>query len=239
MARTSGQIVAAFVVALLGGAILAACGPGRGDTAQATGFVTASSPGQEGGTDSRGDGVLRDSNGRPFRYRLLGQVLPDFTAPTSEGGDFSPSRIDRWTILAVWGAWCGDCVADGPHKQALFRAVSADPDLDFVSIHVPASRHRAGPEEMFGRYGSLQAYFRAAGYEIPSIVLDQDGSLRETLQIDWTPTYLLVSPDGVVRGFRTDLSAAGADPVSNFLADIAQVRAETRHQLSGHRQASR
>ena len=55
-------------------------------------------------------------------------------------------------------------------------------------------------------------------------MLDTDGSLREALKISWTPTYLLVSPDGVVRGFRTDLSVAGEQPVKDFLRDVARVK---------------
>lgn len=199
---------------------------------KAQGFITANTAPPQGATDSRGDGVFRDDYGRPFQYGLLGQKLPDFTAPTSDGGTFSSSDINRWTVIDVWGAWCSDCVADGPYVDALARAIAQDPDLDFVSIHVPANANRATPEELFGKYGSLEAYFASAGYSVPSVVLDNDASLRQLLQISWTPSYLVLSPDGVVRGFRTDLRVIEDQPVKTFIQDIAEVRKEVRDLLA-------
>ncbi|OZB12980.1 MAG: hypothetical protein B7X53_17070, partial [Hyphomonas sp. 34-62-18] len=133
--------------------------------------------------------------------------------------------------IDVWGAWCSDCVADGPYVDALARAIAQDPDLDFISIHVPANANRATPEELYGKYGSLDAYFASAGYSVPT-VLDTDASLRELLQISWTPSYLVVSPDGVVRGFRTDLRVIEDQPVKTFIQDIAEVRKEVRDLLA-------
>lgn len=208
-----------------GHAVSAESGP-AGDGPVAQRFITANAAPPEGAADSKGDGVYRDDYGRPFQYALLGEKLPEFTAPTADGGTFSSADIDRWTVMDVWGAWCGDCVADAPYADALQRAVAQDPDLDFMTLHVPASRARATPEEMFGKYGSLDAYFGAMGFTLPT-ALDTDGSLRETLKISWTPTYLLISPDGVVRGFRTDLSVDDDQPVKTFLQDVAEVKKST------------
>ena len=199
-------------------------------TIQATGFLTQNTEAPDGAADTRGDGVMRDSDGRPFEYALLGQKLPAFTARMADNSTFDSTLINRWTVIDVWGAWCGDCVADGPYVEALSRAIAADTDLDFVSIHVPASAARATPDQMFGKYGSLNAYFESAGYTLP-VVLDTDGSLRELLKISWTPTYLVVSPDGIVRGFRTDLSVDRDQPVKSFMKDIARVRGEVRTSL--------
>lgn len=206
--------------------------PAPADAPKAQGFITANAAPPLGAADTKGDGIYRDGDGRPFQYALLGQKLPAFSAPTSDGGTFNSADINRWTVIDVWGAWCGDCVADGPYADALARAIGQDPDLDFVSLHTPANANRATPEELFGKYGSLESYFEAAGYTIPSVVLDKDASIRESLQIRWTPSYLLVSPDGVVRGFRTDLRMIGDQPVKTFLQDVAQVRKDVRDLLS-------
>lgn len=194
--------------------------------AQATAFITENAAPPESAVDKKGDGVYRDADGRPFAYALLGQKLPAFTAPTSDGGTFDSTKLNRWTVIDVWGVWCGDCVRDGPYVAALERAIAQDPDLDFLSIHIPASAARTTPEEVFGKYGSLEGYFASAGYSFP-VVLDTDGKVREALQIQWAPSYLLVSPDGVVRAFRTDLSVV-EDPVKNFIRDVARVRGEVR-----------
>ena len=232
--------------ALAAAVMLSACGPApqpapasapeaaapEVDGPRAQGFITQNATPPEGAADTKGDGVFRDTDGRPFQYALLGQKLPEFTAPTSDGGTFSSADISRWTVIDVWGAWCADCVADGPYVDALARAIAQDPDLDFVSVHVPANANRATPEELYGKYGSLEAYFASAGYSVPSVVLDTDASLRQRLQISWTPSYLLVSPDGVVRGFRTDLRVIEDQPVKTFIQDIAEVRKEVRDFLA-------
>ncbi len=189
----------------------------------ATSFMTENMPPPPGAVDSRGDGVMRDADGRPFGYALLGRALPAFAAPMADGTTFDSENISRWTVIYVWGAWCGDCLADGPYADALARAVAQDPDLDFVSIHVPASKARATPEELYGKFGSLEAYFASAGYTLPTVV-DPDGRLRQLLEISWTPSYLLIGPDRVVQGFRSDLSKAGGEPVKDFLREVAGVR---------------
>ncbi len=193
----------------------------------ATGFLSANTPPPDGASDTKGDGVLRDSYGRPFEYALLGKPLPAFTAPMLEGGTFDSAALDRWTIIDIWGIWCGDCQADAPYVDALSRAIAQDPDLDFLSIHVPASATRTSPEEMFGKFGSVAAYFQSVGHSYP-VIVDTDASLRETLKVAWTPSYLLVSPDGIVRGFRTELAAAGGEPVKDFLRDVANVKRDLR-----------
>jgi thiol-disulfide isomerase/thioredoxin len=197
----------------------------------AIGFLTFNPAPPSDAIDKNNDGIKRDADGRPYNYALLGQKLPAFTAPISTGGTFNSADIEKWTVIDVWGVWCGDCVADGPYVAALERAIAQDPDLDFVSLHTPASAARTSPEELFKKYGSLEAYFDSAGYSFP-VVLDQDASIRAALQITWTPSYLLVSPDGIVRGFRTDLSVAGGEPVKDFIRDIAEVRKDVKNLLA-------
>ena len=168
-----------------------------------------------------------EAESRPTEYALIGQKLPAFKAPMADGAAFDSATLNRWTVIAVWGAWCGDSRADGPYAEALLRAVAADPDLDFVTLHVPQNAERATPEDMFGKHGSLDAYFESVGYTLP-VILDTDASLRNALKISWTPTYLVVSPDGIVRSFRTDLSVDKDQPVKTFIKDIARLRGEVR-----------
>ena len=214
------------VAALSALATLAACGgprEGHGistDPDGATGFMTAN-PGtpQAAATPAS---IGTDADGRPYGYGLLGQPLPEFSGPLAGGGEFTSEDLEKWTLIDVWGIWCGDCMADAPYVAALSNAIRQDPGLDFISIHTPPSAARAG--EAFGRYGSVEAYFAEKGYFYPTLI-DGDASLRERLQIAWTPSYILVSPAGIVEGFRTDLSVSGSEPVKDLLKDIAGVRA--------------
>ena len=67
-------------IALLG---LAACGAGGDqhgistDPNAATGFITSNDFVPATAEDSRDDGILRDADGRPYTYALLGQPLPE------------------------------------------------------------------------------------------------------------------------------------------------------------------
>lgn len=209
-------------------ALLAACGSAdsdgiAGDPQAATGFITENSAPPPSATDN-GDGVLRDEDGRPYGYGLLGEKLPLFSAPMVGGGTWSTSQIDAWTIIDVWGIWCSDCMADAPYAAELAELALNEPGLDFISIHTPPSARRA--DEAYGRYDSVESYFQDAGYGYPTAI-DANAGLRDKLQIAWTPTYLLVSPDGVVRGFRTDLSVAGKTPVADFMTNVREVQAAT------------
>lgn len=207
---------------------LTACG-GSGehgvstDPNAATGFITTNENVPGSASNSRDDGIPRDADGRPYTYAFLGKALPDFSGITVGGGTFSSADINQWTVIDVWGIWCGDCMADAPFVAEVAARLSQMEDLDFISIHTPPNAARA--DEAFGKFGSVERYFDVKGYSYPT-VLDTDASLRDLLQIGWTPSYLLVSPDGVVRGYRTDLSVAGDAPVDDFLADIARVRAK-------------
>ena len=208
---------------------LAACGGSQDphgvstDPNAATGFITSNEFVPESAEDSRDDGILRDADGRPYTYALLGKPLPEFSGETLGGGVFESSSIRQWTVIDVWGIWCGDCLADGPYMAEVAARIALDDELSFISIHTPPSAARAN--DAYGKFGSVDAYFNAKGYSYPT-VLDKDAGLRDLLQIGWTPSYLLVSPDGIVRGYRTDLSVAGDTPVDDFFVDIAAVRAK-------------
>jgi hypothetical protein len=150
------------LVALSVCVLIAACGAaglsgsenpapaGATTTVEATAFLTENAPPPDGAADTKGDGVLRDANNRPFSYALLGEKLPDFSATMADGTVFESAALNRWTVIGIWGVWCSESVEDAPFVAALERAIAQDPDLDFISIHVPASKALATPEEMFG-----------------------------------------------------------------------------------------
>ncbi len=187
-------------------------------------------PGETAALESSAE-VPRDADGRPLEYLLLGQKLPAFTATMADGSTFDSAKLDRWTVISIWSAACSDSLTDGPYVAALDRAVAQDPNLDFISIHVPLSPEEAEAGRYFGDHTSLNAYFESAGYTLPT-VLDSDGSVREQLQIRWTPTYLLVSPDGIVRSFQTDLSVDKDQPVKTYIKNVSEIRKDVRDLLA-------
>jgi thiol-disulfide isomerase/thioredoxin len=152
---------------------------------------------------------------RPYSYALLGQSLPDFAARLAGGGEATQELFrDKWTIVDIWGIWCDDSLRDAPFVRQLAVLAEADPEIEFVSIHTPRSRARAA--EAYGQFGSVEAYFASSGGSYPTII-DGDASLRETLELIWTPTYLLIGPDLKVYAFRTDLSVGDIENIARVL----------------------
>src|SRR5262245_2502502 len=71
-------------------------------------------------------------------YPLLGKTIPNFTANLNGGGTVSQDALrNRWTVLCFWGLWSDDSLADARYIKALVSAIDQDPDLDFLSIHIP------------------------------------------------------------------------------------------------------
>jgi peroxiredoxin len=159
-----------------------------------------------------------EDNPRPQIYALLGQPAPAFALEKLGGGAFDEKSLNgQWTILYFWGAWCGDCLRDAPHTFALVRAIAQDPGLRFASIHVDART---------GKYPSLEAYFAEKG-EIYPVAIDPGRDAYRAFQIRWVPTYLVIDPQGIIRGFRTDLSV-DSNPeggVKAFLQQVADLKA--------------
>lgn len=174
--------------------------------------------------DSRDDGVWRDSSDRPVRYPLLGQTLPGFELPMArdEGTFTTESLRGQWTVMAVWGLWCHDSRNDADNINALGEALSQTADIDFVSLHVPYSAQEL--DILYRQYGSVENFFALEEISWP-VALDETSVVRDELQIQWTPSYLVIGPDLTVEGFRTDFSVGGDDEMEAFLSDLQALKA--------------
>jgi peroxiredoxin len=166
-----------------------------------------------------------EDNPRPQVYALLGQEAPAFALDKLGGGQMTDKDLKgQWTVLYFWGVWCGDCMRDSPHTFALVRAIAQDPTLRFASIHV---------DTRSGKYPSIEAYFAEKGESYPTAV-DAGRDAYRAFKINWVPTYLVIDPQGVIRGFRTDLSVE-ADPdggVKSFMKQIADIKTRVSGETS-------
>jgi thiol-disulfide isomerase/thioredoxin len=204
-----------------------AADPAETPNVAATSLITANPPPPASTDVGLDTGNAHDGHDRPLEYALLGQKFPQFTATMADGQAFDSSVLNRWMVIQVWGVWCGDSKRDAPYAAALATAIEQDPDLYFLSIHVPQNADKTSDKDMYGKYGSVEAFFADKGFSYPTVI-DSDASVRDVLKITWTPSYILISPDGVIRGFRTDLSVAGGEPVKDFLKEVARVKGEVR-----------
>lgn len=188
---------------------------------KATHYIRADTPIPETADTSR-DGVPRDGYGRPYTYEGLGAPIAAFEGEVSGGGHFSSEDLrGRWTVIEVWGIWCHDSRRDADYAAALSRALAQDPDVDFMSIHTPQNAKHA--RKALKGYATVEAWFDEKGWRFPTVI-DTDASIREALNIRWTPSYLVVAPDLTVQGFRTGLADAGDEAVKDFVKDISETR---------------
>jgi thiol-disulfide isomerase/thioredoxin len=165
--------------------------------------------------------VATDANGRPLSHPMVERRVPAFSAERATGGTFSQANLTgKWTVLDFWGIWCSDCMRDAPYTEALARAIAVDPAMQFIGVHV---------DKRYARWDSVAAYLREKGVTYP-VLLDPEKNLYRAFEMQWVPTYLVIDPQGVVRGFRTDLSADGAPEggVKAFMQDIARLRGARR-----------
>lgn len=158
------------------------------------------------------------SDPRPKSYALLDQPIPAFRASLAAGGSLTEADLKgKWTIVDFWGIWCPDCMRDAPYVAALHSAVQQDPELRMVSVHV---------DKRTGRWADVAEYVAEKKIGYP-VLVDPDNVMRKAFQVAWVPTYLVIDPQGVVRGFRTDLSVESDSDggVKRFIQDIAALRA--------------
>ncbi len=153
---------------------------------------------------------------RPTHFAGLNKRIPKFQAPLLDGGVLRDSDFKgRWSVVLFWGAWCPDCVADAPHTAALARAIAQDPSLRFVTVHV---------DNRFGRWKGIKEFYAEQNFSLPT-ALDPDRAVFKAWGVSWTPTYLVVGPDRVIRDFRTDFSVLPGDQgVKHYLRDIAALK---------------
>jgi len=89
-------------------------------------------------------------------------------------------------VLNVWGQWCGPCVAEMPHLQQVWSALSkADRPVQFMGIN-----SRDGVE-------TAKAFLSANKITYPSLQDDGGGALLALRgKANTTPTTLVLDPQG-------------------------------------------
>lgn len=167
--------------------------------------------------------IERDRNGRPVSHALLSKKIPNFATKLSSGGDISQENLEgHWTLINFWGLYCHDSLNDAKYANALKNALDQDPNVDYLSFHTaPKTGKRSKP---FGKWESIAAFFQDKGYSQYPIALDLNAEIRKAFEIEWTPSYLLISPNLTVEAFRTDLSVDAENGIKDIVQHIHEVR---------------
>jgi thiol-disulfide isomerase/thioredoxin len=151
---------------------------------------------------------------RPRSYALIGKPAPDFALPKLGGGVARPADYHgRVLILYFGGLWCPDCQADGAYVDALSKQVAREHDIAFLQIHTRNSFGKWAPQGVEATPAdaekAVRDYFSAAGYSYP-VAFDATRTFaKEVYAIAWSPTYLVIDRQGVIRDWRTNLGPEG------------------------------
>lgn len=153
-------------------------------------------------------------------------LADDFSVAGPDDGAVTAGDLrERWTILAFWGLWSEDSIADVRYMQALRSAAGQDPDLDFIAIHTPPLRPaEAQPSEApYGAYLSLQQGLTDQGAPFPTAE-DIDGSAARALNITTAPTYILVGPDLAIEARRGAIRPNDSDGIKSMIRGVHEIR---------------
>jgi hypothetical protein len=139
----------------------------------------------------------------------LGKPLAEFEFEKIGGGKVEASSLrGRWTVLALWSASDAASLADEDYIRAVVSAADADPDLDFLSVHIRTDA-AADPAKVF------------KGKPWPTLQADEKA--LQSFGVSTLPVYLLIGPDLVVEASRGAL-AKTPDGIKPMFRGIAEVR---------------
>ncbi|HJN18950.1 MAG TPA: TlpA disulfide reductase family protein [Armatimonadota bacterium] len=135
-------------------------------------------------------------------YILKGEVAPDFTQPTLDGGDFTLSaHRGKVILLDFWATWCGPCLEELPNVVSMWEKLEGD---DFMIVGISFDR-----DDDKGKATDKVAKFAPEnGMTWTHIVEGKywDSDVGDIYQVSGIPQTVLVGEDGTILevGLRGD-----------------------------------
>ncbi|WP_040227769.1 TlpA disulfide reductase family protein [Bhargavaea cecembensis] len=124
-----------------------------------------------------------------------GQLAPDFTLKTLDGGEMTLSDLrGKKVILNFWASWCGPCRAEMPHMEKFFTDEAEEAGVEIVAVNLSASE-RGNDEKVMS---NITGFVEEFGMTFP-VLLDSDGQQGETYKVIAVPTTYFLDASGIIR----------------------------------------
>lgn len=114
----------------------------------------------------------------------MGKQVPQFNLQDINGKGVQIGQPGKVTVLNFWTSWCPSCREEMPELQQFATAHRSDVDYWGINIQETADK--------------VSAFVVNNNYTMP-VLLDTDGSVAATFQINAIPTTLVIDRTGIIR----------------------------------------
>ncbi len=146
------------------------------------------------------------------------------------GSPLDATASNKVTLLHFWGTWCGPCRMEYPHLAEATKALSANPNFQFL----PVSSESDPDETVTGLAAKTNKYFASEGITSPALA-DPRGITRrsaaERLEQPslFYPTSMLIGPDGKIIGVWEGYSPDAVDQIAAKSNELLTLSDAGRH----------
>jgi peroxiredoxin len=115
-----------------------------------------------------------------------GDMAPDFTLPTLDGGEVTLSDLRGKVVLVnIWATWCDPCREEMPYMENQYQNLKGKP-FEILAV----SQDRRGETE-------VEPFVQEFGLTFP-ILLDPDKEVGGAFQSSKFPESFIIDKDGVI-----------------------------------------
>jgi thiol-disulfide isomerase/thioredoxin len=120
------------------------------------------------------------------RESMVGKPSPDFRYPDIDGKEIAlPDFRGKYVMVDLWATWCGFCIQEIPHLQALEEKMHGK-NIAFVSISTDADKSK------------WEAYVKEKQLTGIQIYAGEDKSFTTPFDVNGIPRFILIDKQGNV-----------------------------------------